>query len=113
MKVQSKLRLLNWASQIDCLLKIFHFSMPIFLYIFRMLTILKKQVLDLRSKKLMLEGSLTDTKNENCNLSEQCSSISASYEVLRQHTVHLSQVNTKLSLDQDTLKKELNKLHIL
>ena len=76
-----------------------------------MLTFLKKQVLDLRSKKLMLEGSLTDTKNENCNLSEQCSSISASYEVLRQHTVRLSQANTKLSLDQDTLKKELNKLH--
>ena len=68
MKVQSKLRLLNWASQIDCLLKIFHFSMPIFLYIFRMLTFLKKQVFDFRSEKLMLEGSLTDTKNENCNL---------------------------------------------
>lgn len=73
----------------------------------RMLEYLKKQVFEYRSKNFLLRSDLNEMKVSHNRLLEQYSSLTSSYEALRQQSSSFSQSNKKLLGQSTDSKKEL------
>ena len=71
-----------------------------------MLGYLRKQSEDLKNKNMTLVADLTSVKDEYAHLREQHSSLTASYEALKQHATQLSQTNMKMRIQGTDSKKE-------
>eukprot|EP00594_Rhizosolenia_setigera_P000022 CAMPEP_0178941548 /NCGR_PEP_ID=MMETSP0789-20121207/1467_1 /TAXON_ID=3005 /ORGANISM="Rhizosolenia setigera, Strain CCMP 1694" /LENGTH=1365 /DNA_ID=CAMNT_0020620793 /DNA_START=92 /DNA_END=4192 /DNA_ORIENTATION=+ len=76
----------------------------------KMLEYLRNEVFKLRGKNYLLRTDVTQLKEANATLTEHNSSVSASFEALKQHATQLSKTNMKLIVDTSQYKQEVTKL---